>query len=185
LTTLGIDADTLPDGDRLRKLEIRSRKSGSGLKVDGLIGRWQLQEIWGKTNKEPSVASSKFLRGLKALLTIEDRDQGQLAISNSVTFGPLKLCFLGPGALKQKRPLLMFSFTRLQISLAGRVLITLPLPEPKRGKEPFFALIARDNTPAGFAWLAARGRGGGLALWVREDGETAFKGGSIGEEVST
>jgi len=30
---------------------------------------------------------------------------------------------------------------------------------PKR--MPFFALIARD--PSG--WLAARGRGGGLALW--------------------
>jgi len=166
-------------------LELRSRKSGSGLKVDGVIGHWQLQEIWGKTNKEPSVSSGTFLRGLRALLTIEDGGQGQLAISNSVTFGLLKLCFLGPGTLKQNRPLLMFRFTRLQISLAGRVLMTLPLPEPKRGKEPFFALIARENTPAGFAWLAARGRGGGLALWVREDGEKTFGGSGIGEEVST
>jgi hypothetical protein len=29
---------------------------------------------------------------------------------------------------------------------------------------PFFALIARDSN----GWLAARGRGGGLALWQKD-----------------
>lgn len=185
MTTLGTNSGTLPDGDTLRILELQSRKSGSGLKMEGVIGHWQLQEIWGKTDKEPSNASGRFLRFLQALLTIEDAGEGRLAISNSITLGPLKLCFLGPGTLKQKRPLLVFWFTQLQFSLARRVLFTLPLPEPKRGKEPFFALIARDTTPTGWAWLAARGRGGGLALWVREDGEKPFGGSGIGEEVST
>jgi hypothetical protein len=185
LTTLGFNSGTLPDGDTLRIFELQSRKSGSGLKMDGVVGHWKLHEIWGKTKKEPSIASGKFLRVLKALLTIEDAAGGLLAISNSVTFGPLKLCFIGSGRLKQKRPLLMFWFTRLEICLGARVLFTLPLPEPKAGKEPFFALIARDNTPAGVAWLAARGRGGGLALWVREDGEKPYGGSGIGEKVST
>ena len=36
-------------------------------------------------------------------------------------------------------------------------------PEPRR--RPFFALIARSGA-ADNGWLLARGRGGGLALWV-------------------
>jgi hypothetical protein len=41
------------------------------------------------------------------------------------------------------------------------VLFQKAIPSPAPQRLPFFALIARD--PSG--WLAARGRGGGLALW--------------------
>ena len=85
----------------------------------------------------------------------------ELSLSNAVTLGPLELRFRGVGRLVGSRPLLQFSFQELQLSLGGRVLLRRALPEPARQRLPFFALIARD--PSG--WLAARGRGGGLALW--------------------
>ena len=86
---------------------------------------------------------------------------GALALSNAVTLGPLELRFSGVGRLVGSRPLLQFSFQELQLSLGGRVVLRRVLPEPAPQRLPFFALIARD--PSG--WLAARGRGGGLALW--------------------
>jgi len=74
----------------------------------------------------------------------------------------LELRFRGAGQLLGRRPLLQFSFQQLQVSLGGRLLIQRDLPEPAARRLPFFALIARD--PSG--WLAARGRGGGLAVWT-------------------
>lgn len=84
--------------------------------------------------------------------------------------GPLELRFCGEARLQGRRPLLLFRFLRLQLRLGARPLIDRPLPAaapfsslPVAGL-PFFALIAAD--PEGM-WLAARGRGGGLALWQR------------------
>jgi hypothetical protein len=55
----------------------------------------------------------------------------------------------------------VFRFEVLELQLAGRTLLRRPLPAPEARRLPFFALIARDSS----GWLAARGRGGGLALW--------------------
>jgi len=85
-----------------------------------------------------------------------------LALSNAVNLGPLELRFRGAGQLVGRRPLLQFSFQQLQVSLGGRLLIQRELSAPAARRLPFFALIARD--PSG--WLAARGRGGGLAVWT-------------------
>jgi hypothetical protein len=41
---------------------------------------------------------------------------------------------------------------------------------------PFFALLGRGRSAAGEDWLAARGRGGGLALWVLDPGGAAAGG---------
>ena len=50
--------------------------------------------------------------------------------------------------------------------LLGRfTLLKKELPAPEEGREPFFALISRS--PEG--WMAARGRGGGLAFWTLRD----------------
>lgn len=93
-----------------------------------------------------------------------------LEIINSVRLGTLELRFCGEARLQGRRPLLLFRFLRLQLRLGGQALLDRPLPadapfssRPVAGL-PFFALIAAD--PEG-SWLAARGKGGGLALWQR------------------
>jgi hypothetical protein len=104
-----------------------------------------------------------LLRAVQARLEIGvgEAGEGELALCNAVSLGPLELRFRGVGHLQGSRPLLQFSFQQLQISLGGRVLFQKAIPSPAPQRLPFFALIARD--PSG--WLAARGRGGGLALW--------------------
>jgi hypothetical protein len=155
------DPVNLPGGERLLALERQVRHSGTGLQVVDLLGCWHLALIWARGSRNPSSLSAALLRSLQARLTIAQVD-GVLQLSNAVSIGPLALQFSGTGALLGRRPLLQFSFERLQLNLAGRVLLERPLPRPATGRWPFFALIARD--PSG--WLAARGRGGGLALWT-------------------
>ena len=153
---------TLPTGVELLELERQVRQGGSGLRAPELLGCWRLDQVWPKGSPRPSAFSGSLLRAVQARLEISAPvAEEELSLSNAVTLGPLELRFRGVGRLVGSRPLLQFSFQELQLSLGGRVLLRRALPEPARQRLPFFALIARD--PSG--WLAARGRGGGLALW--------------------
>ncbi|MFZ0407452.1 MAG: hypothetical protein WAM11_04990 [Cyanobium sp.] len=153
----------LPSGEQLLALERRVRRGGTGLACADLAGCWQLDQVWPKGSARPASFSGQLLRGLGARLEIAASGES-LQLSNAVNLGALELRFRGPGRLVGSRPLLQFSFETLELLLAGRVLLRRALPGPAPRRQPFFALIARD--PAG--WLAARGRGGGLALWRRQ-----------------
>jgi hypothetical protein len=152
-----------PSGSQLLALELAARRDGTGVEPSALLGVWRLDQVWPKGSSIPSAFSGVLLRGVGARLEIAAPEPGAevLQLSNAVNLGALELRFRGSGRLRGRRPLLEFSFERLELRVAGRVLLqrALPLPQPRR--LPFFALIGRD--PAG--WLAARGRGGGLALW--------------------
>lgn len=150
----------LPTGEQLLALESKARQQGSGLEKQDLLGCWTLEQIWAKGQHMPSTWSSGLLRSLQARLEISQSDDA-LLLSNAVTLGVLELRFHGCGTLLGRRPLLQFSFDQLQLRLAGRVLLQRALPALDQRRLPFFALIARDAS----GWLAARGRGGGLALW--------------------
>ena len=95
------------------------------------------------------------------MIANEPLGDGGLTIANAVNLGALTLRFDGKAKLIGKRPLLQFSFSSLQLSLGSTVLLRRELPPVATQRLPFFALIGRD----GSGWLAARGRGGGLALW--------------------
>jgi len=153
-----------PDGPSLLALERQVRERGTALEAAALQGSWRLQQVWSKGASASSPLSNWALQGLQARLELEPLQGPQLRVSNAVNLGPLELRFIGEGHLKGRRPLLMFSFQTMTIKAWGRCVMqrTLPAPAPKR--LPFFALIGRS--PDG--WLAARGRGGGLALWAHE-----------------
>jgi hypothetical protein len=174
-----IRAET-PDGPLLLELERRSRREGTGLREADLIGRWRLDQVWGKAHPRPSSFSSALLRGLAARLEITPGDTAhRLRLGNAVNLGALELRFEGDGQLRGRRPLLVFWFERMQLRLGGRLLLERPLPRPQPRRLPFFALIASAHPGqgegsegggvGGEGWLAARGRGGGLALWRLEN----------------
>jgi hypothetical protein len=168
-----------PDGAGLLELERAARRSGSGIAADQLLGPWNLVQTWPRRGGQPPAAvASTLLRALQAQLAFErpgpagehEAPSAPLLIRNSVRLGPLELRFCGEARLEGKRPLLVFDFERLQFRLGGGRLLDLPLPRkaPFTARRvralPFFALIG-GGADAG--WLAARGRGGGLALWIR------------------
>ena len=144
------------------------RLIGTGLKSSDLLGCWLLQTVWSKGDKKANPFSSWMLRSLDARLEIKadlEDNCSDLRLSNAVNLGPVELKFQGPGLLKGKRPLLTFHFDSLTLRIGGIVLLKKALPTPDQKRTPFFALIERN--PDG--WMAARGRGGGLALWRLKD----------------
>ena len=98
---------------------------------------------------------------------------GRGEIGNQVQLGSLVLQLTGPAQYLGKKNLLAFDFIQMQISLFGRVLVNKQIRSGKGQNEdfydqsiaklPFFAffLVTAD-------FIAARGRGGGLAVWIRE-----------------
>ena len=95
-------------------------------------------------------------------------------ITNSLQFGSLQFKLTGPARYLGKKNLLMFDFTHIQLILFHRTIYSgdvrggklkeADFYEQSTAKLPFFAffLVTKD-------FIAARGRGGGLALWVKEN----------------
>ena len=154
-------------GTEVLALERRSRSQGSGLTRERLQGRWRLDQLWSQSQTQPQTPTAALLRALQATLAISPGpEEDGLAVLNSVQFGSLQLCFSGEGQLRGRRPLLEFWFTQLEVRCGTHTLWRQAIagpPEPR--KRPFFALIAREGDGES-GWLLARGRGGGLALWV-------------------
>ncbi len=173
----------LPASAELLTLERSGRHQGTGLVAADLLGIWRLRQVWPRRGGEPSGPSSALLRGLGARLEINaagdsanplDRawpgpagltGPGEgLGLVNAVNLGALELRFVGRARLAGPRPLLWFGFDQLQLRLGAKVLLQRALPPTAPQRQPFFALIGKGD-----GWLAARGRGGGLALWQLED----------------
>ena len=66
--------------------------------------------------------------------------------------------------LYTKNYLLAFYFEELKICISSFPIFNKELKKPEDKRMPFFSLVGistKDN------WLCARGRGGGLAIWVK------------------
>ncbi len=170
----------LPDGAELLSRERRCRPNGSGIDPADLIGHWQLTATWPRNGDRPARLAGTLLQALGARLSLTAGATAQeLQLANRVGLGALELRFVGRARLEGRRPLLLFRFDRLLLRLGSLTLLEKPLAQPldfarqRPGELPFFALIAceRDGHRSegqGVDWLAARGRGGGLALWCRD-----------------
>ena len=156
-----------PGIKELKLLEKNSQKNGSGIVYEELLGIWKFQYVWGKESDEIKNIASSILQVLSAKLELKKKnkeDQLNFEINNSINFGLLNIIFTGSAELKGLRPLLTFYFEELKISFSNFPIFNKELKKPEDKKMPFFSLIgisAKDN------WLCARGRGGGLAIWVK------------------
>ena len=158
----------LPDYREILSLEKIANKEGSGINFDQLIGNWKFQFVWKKGSDSIDNISSSFLQVLSGTLElskIESKDdQPIFEIKNSIKFGLLSIVFLGEAFLKGKRPLLYFYFKNLYIQVGGFNLIRRSIEKTNPKKMPFFSLIAINKKKE---WLCARGKGGGLAIWLK------------------
>ena len=145
-------------------LEAIAKKNGSGIVHETLSGVWILQHTWTEAGANPVPGTDVLLRSLGARLELKDTGT-QWEIVNQITAAGVQLRFEGEAQLKGRRPMLMSRFVTVNVLLAGRILLKRKLPEPSSRRMPFFALIAMADNGE---WLAARGRGGGLALWEKE-----------------
>ena len=156
-----------PDIKEIKLLEKNSKKNGSGIIYEELLGIWKLKYVWGKDSDEIKNISSSILQVLSARLELKSKNKGDqltFEIINSINFGLLNIFFIGSAELKGLRPLLTFYFKELKISISNYPVFNKELKKPEDKKMPFFSLIGVSTKDK---WFCARGRGGGLAIWVK------------------
>ena len=157
----------LPDIKDIKQLEQNSQKEGSGIVYEELLGIWRFQYVWKKGSDEIDNISSTILQVLSARLELTKRDPENnlnFAIKNSISFGILNIIFTGSASLKGLRPLLPFYFDNFKINIGNFSIINKSIKKPKEKEMPFFSLIGISKVDN---WMCARGRGGGLAIWIR------------------
>jgi hypothetical protein len=156
---------------------------------ESLLGNWRLCFATGtrKVRRGGIVLGNGFYVPKLAVAQIafqahaEAVALGQGTIRNQVEVGPVRLRFTGPAHYLGKKTLLAFDFTHVQLSVLGKTAYSGPVPGRREKPEdfysqsvaglPFFAFFLATPTV-----IAARGRGGGLALWVKtraDEAETA------------
>ena len=157
----------IPDISEIKLLEKNSQKNGSGIAYKELLGIWKFKYVWGKKSDEINNISSSILQVLSARLELKRKnksDQLNFEIKNSINFGLLNIIFTGNAELKGLRPLLTFYFEELRISISNFQIFNKKLEKPEDKKIPFFSLLGISTKDK---WLCARGRGGGIAIWVK------------------
>lgn len=174
-----------PESEAVVEALIAAEKAAKQNKVNysylQLIGNWRLGFITGtkKTRKRAGVVLgagrflSKLVKIQLAYSKSESQDRGN--VENSVQFGLLKIVLTGPVKFWNNKNILAFDFTKMRLSLSGLKLYQGYIRGGKDREESFYQqtlkqqafftyFLIEDN------YIAARGKGGGLALWVRELG---------------
>lgn len=157
-----------------------ARHRKPSLAFESILGQWRLcfSTATRKARRRgirlgPGFYWPKFVPAQISFVS-NDPVTNQGTIANQVTLGGLWLRFTGPCRFQPKRNLLAFDFTEMAIGAGDRLLWQKVLREESAeafasraiAKLPFFAFF--QATPQ---FAAARGRGGGLAIWVkRSDG---------------
>ena len=180
-----------PMPDAVVEALLQAEKTAKQTKVyhsySQLLGTWRLGFITGtKRSRQRAgviLGSGRFLpRWVKVHLSysstanpLESQPEPSLErgiVQNSVEIGPLQIALTGPTQFWSKKNILAFDFTRMKISLSGLKLYEGDIrggkdretcfSEPSLKKQAFFAYFLVQER-----CLAARGRGGGLALWTK------------------
>ena len=163
-----LEAKNLPQYTEIKNLESISKKDGSGIGYEDLIGTWKFNSVWKKGSKEIDNISSSILQVLSAKLELKKTNSQDnivdYKIINSVSFGIISIIFCGQASIKGDRPLLPFFFENLLINIGNFNLVKKTLQKPEEKQMPFFSLIAISKEKN---WMCARGRGGGLAIWIK------------------
>jgi hypothetical protein len=160
----------------LLQLEKVAKQQRSHYSFESLTGEWRLCFTTGvRKRRQGGIALGKgfYLPGFApaGIGFAPGAEPGKGQISNQIQVAGLTLRFTGPAKYLDRKNLLAFDFTQIQICAGDRPLYSggfrggrkknaafdqLPIAQL-----PFFAffLVTPD-------FIAARGRGGGLALWI-------------------
>ncbi|BAY86443.1 hypothetical protein NIES267_59510 [Calothrix parasitica NIES-267] len=172
-----------PESKAVVEALIAAEKAAKQTKIDysflQLTGNWRLGFITGtkKTRKRAGVVlgAGRFLSKLVKIQLdySKSKDSPEKGnVENSVQFGLFKIVLTGPVQFWSKKNILAFDFTRMRLSVSGLNLYQGYIRNGKDREESFDKqnlkeqafftyFLVKDN------YIAARGKGGGLALWTR------------------
>ncbi len=167
--------DVLP-ADLVTALQATEKAHRDGYELKDLVGTWRLHFITGtkKTRKKAGVAlgAGRYIPKLfkiQLAYQADTADQGE--VQNSVSLGALHMCLTGPVKFWPKAKCLAFDFTQIRISV-GSLTVYQGRIKPASADQDFYGQPLKEQAFFKYFWvtdlgIAARGRGGGLALWYR------------------
>ena len=174
----------LPDStlvvETLLDLEKIAKKDKTSNSFDDLVGSWNLRFITGtkKTRKKAGIVlgAGKYIpRQVTIEITYENSSKANEntgRVKNYVRLAFLQLSLTGPVKFITPKNILAFDFTTLKIAVCGFKLYDgyirggaikeAEFEQIPLSQQAFFSyFLIQEN------FIAARGRGGGLALWSR------------------
>jgi len=164
--------------------EKNAKKTKTRYSFEQLIGNWQLCFITGtkKTQKKAGIVLGagryipQWIAKISIAYSAESVAEGEAnseigRVENSVKVGAMELTLSGPTKFLRNN-ILAFDFTRITVKLLGKTVYQGFIRGGESREAEFFSLSVGKQ--AFFAYflvedgiIAARGRGGGLALWGR------------------
>jgi hypothetical protein len=161
--------------DALLHSEKQAKQHRTRIPLDSLLGRWQLCCATGvRKRPQGGIALKKGFylpTFVPAYIQFQTDAEGG-HISNQVTVAGFTLRFTGPLKYIETKNLLAFDFTQMQVSIGALSLYRGTIPGGRSRGDTFANLSVAQLPFFSFFWtsdngIAARGRGGGVALWVR------------------
>ena len=174
---------TPPAPEAVVETLLRAEKTAKQTKVrhayPQLLGTWRLGFITGtKRSRQRAgiiLGAGRFLpKWVKIQLSYSPSEPSQErgTVQNSVELGPLQMVLTGPTQFRSQTNMLAFDFTRMRVSLSGLKLYEGYIRGGRDREDRFYEQSVKEQ--AFFTYflvenrcIAARGRGGGLALWTR------------------
>ncbi len=186
-----VDSSTArPTAEQMRQACLEAEKAGKKEKesyaFEQLEGNWRLCFITGtkKTQKNagPVMGAGRYLPKLASIsLSYTPREKPQEnsgetfaagTITNDIKFAGIHLSVSGPAKFLSPQNIMAFDFTRMAVRVYGVQLFDsfirkgeaseVSFYQRKVGQQAFFSYFLVRETV-----IAARGRGGGLAVWGR------------------
>jgi hypothetical protein len=156
--------------EALLNIEKALKKTPVSIPLAAIEGTWQLQFASGAKKTKQGLKLGKgyyWPNWVYAAISFEATGK----IQNQLRLGGLELRFTGPCRAHDKKNILVFDFTQLQVLMGEKVLYSrsinkYPVEEFEArsiAKLPFFVFLWTSSKA-----IAARGRGGGLAVWVKD-----------------
>ena len=163
----------------LQEAEIAARQQKLAIPFTALLGEWRLCFVTGASKnkgKQVKLGRGYYLpKFIPAAIAFTQDADSELTgtITNTLLVGSLFIRFTGPCRYPGKKNLLIFDFTEIQLKVLGITVYQGKIRSGKAGIKDFAKISIADLPFFAFFWageqeIAARGRGGGLAVWVRD-----------------
>ena len=164
--------------DALQAAEINARREKLAIPFASLLGEWRLCFATG-ASKPKKGGAIKLGRGyylpqfVPASIAFTQLNEEPITgtVTNQLTVGAVKIKFDGPCRYPGKKNLLPFDFTKIELKIIGATIYQGKIRSKRAGLD-FAKLSIADLPFFAFFWasencIAARGRSGGLALWIK------------------
>ncbi|HHP7244212.1 MAG TPA: hypothetical protein ACFE0H_05965 [Elainellaceae cyanobacterium] len=178
-TSSGAVPDPAKIVEELLQAEKKSRQQKLRYSHTQLLGTWQLGFITGtKRSRQQAgvlLGAGRFIPSWMTIqITYQSSDEvpDHGTVENSVQMGPFRLALTGSTRFWTGTNILSFDFGHMTVSLSRFTLYDGDMPGGKTRESHFYDQKLKEQAFFNYflvedSHIAARGRGGGLALWIR------------------